>query len=76
MSVGGDGCIGSNGLVIMCNIIEDIFATKRWYRDGMILSGESGSNLTISPGNDGTYRCEVSNKCDNISSETIARSNK
>ena len=75
MSVGGDGCIGSNGLVIMCNIIGDIPATKRWYRNGMILSGESGSNLTISPGNDGTYRCEVSNKCDNISSQTIARSN-
>ena len=75
MSVGGDGCIGNNVLIIMCNTIEDISATRRWYRNGMILSGESGSNLTISPGNDGTYQCEVSNKCDNISRQTIARSN-
>ena len=60
----------------MCNIIEDIPATRRWYRDGMILTGESGSNLTVSPGNYGTYRCEVSNKCDSMSSETIALSNK
>ena len=74
VDVGGDACLNSETLMIMCELLAGSGITRQWYRDG-VLQSETGHKLTISANNKGTnYTCVVSNQCGEDRATTIMRS--
>ena len=74
VDTGGDACLNTGTLMIICELSTGSGVTRQWYRDG-ILQSESGSKLTISGSDKGTnYTCVVRNQCGEDSATTIVRS--
>ena len=75
VDVGGDACLYSETLMIICELLAGSGVTRQWYRDG-VLQSETGTKLTISANNiKGTnYTCVASNQCGKDSATTIVRS--
>ena len=74
VDVGGDACLNSGTLMIMCELSSGSGVTRQWYRDG-VLQSETGTKLTVSANNKGTnYTCVVRNQCGENSATTIVKS--
>ena len=73
VDVGGDACLDSGTLMIMCELSAGSGVTRQWYRDG-VLQSETGTKFTVSANNKGTnYTCVVSNQCGEDSNTAVVR---
>ena len=74
VDVGGDACLDSSTLMIICELSAGSGITRQWYRNE-VLHSQSRTKLTISANDEGTnYTCVVSNQCGEDSATTIVRS--
>ena len=74
VDVGGDACLDSETIMIICELSAGSGVTRQWYRDG-VLQSETGTKLTVYANNkDTNYTCVVNNQCGEDSATTIVRS--
>lgn len=71
VDIGTKLCLESGNKIISCNLARGV-GTRRWYRNGAVLSGVTDSTFTVSTADRGSnITCEISNQCGRDSASTI-----